>query len=71
MAGMMDQSKNGPRKAQSDEVSKGVDGKPMTTKVKDIVIGTEKPKKVSKSPWKCRIGMGQRCLRKESGPRMP
>ena len=26
---------------------------------------------VSKSPWECRVGMGQGCPRKESGLNMP
>ena len=36
-----------------------------------MVIEPGKPKRVSKSPWECKVGMGQECLRKESGPRMP
>jgi len=36
-----------------------------------MVIGSRKPKRVSKSPCKCRIGMGRGCPRKENGPRMP
>lgn len=44
---------------------------PWTPKVKDMIIGSEKPKRVSKSPWECRVGMGQGCLGKESGLRMP
>ena len=34
------------------------------------MIGPGKPKKVSKNPWECRIGMGRGCPRKENGPRM-
>ena len=44
---------------------------PGTPKIKDMVIGLEKPKRVSKNPWECKVGMGQECLRKESEPRMP
>ena len=46
--------------------------------MKDIVIGPGKPKRVSKSPWECRIRkwaedaqgkqMGQGCPRRRNGP---
>ena len=39
--------------------------------MKDKVIGSGKPKRVSKSPWGRRIRKGQGCPRKVNGPRMP
>ena len=33
----------------------------QTPKVKDMVIGLEKPKACSKSPRECKNGMGQGC----------
>jgi len=49
--------------------------------MKDTVIGPGKPKRVSESPWECRLRkwakdaqgkqMGQGCARKANGPRMP
>ena len=48
--------------AQKKELVNGVDVKTnKPPKVKDIVIGPEKPKKCSKSPWECKNGMGQGC----------
>ena len=40
--------------------------------MRDKVIGPEKLKGVSKSPWECRVRkMGQGNPRKANGPRMP
>jgi len=33
----------------------------INEKVKDMEIGPEKPKRFSKSPWKCKNGMGHGC----------
>ena len=44
---------------------------PSTPKVKDVVIGLEKPKRLNKNPWKCRIKMGRGCSRKGNGLRVP
>ena len=39
--------------------------------MKDKVIGSRKPKGVSKSPWEHRIRKGRGCPRKVNGPKMP
>ena len=39
--------------------------------MKDKVIESGKPKRVSKSPWGCRIRKGRGCPRKVNGPRTP
>ena len=33
----------------------------QTPKVKDMTIGSGKPKRCSKSPWECKNGMSQGC----------
>ena len=55
-----------------NQVSKGLMGSPSTPKVKDVVIGSGKPTRLSKNPWECRIRirMGQGWRRKGNGPRM-
>ena len=35
----------------------------QTPKVYDMIIGPGKPERFSKSPWKCKNGMGQGSLR--------
>ena len=49
---MMWKSENGPQQAQSNEnkESKGFDGKPMSPKDENKVIGPGKPNEISKSP---------------------
>ena len=54
-----------------NQVSKGLMGSPSTRKVKNVVIGPGKPKRLSKSPWEYIIRMGRGCWRKRNGLRMP
>ena len=53
-------SKNGLKRPKAmNQVSKGLMGSLSTPKVKDVVIGPGKPKRLSKNPWECKIRMGQ------------
>ena len=48
--------------AQRKELVNGVGAKAnKLPKVKDMVIGSGKPKRCSKNPWECKNGMGQGC----------
>ena len=52
-------NKNRPKRPKAmNQVSKGLMGSLSTPKVKDVVIGLEKSKKLSKNPQECRIRMG-------------
>ena len=39
--------------------------------MKDKVIGPGKPKRISKSPWECKIRNRPRMPKERNGPRMP
>ena len=44
---------------------------PLTPKLKDVVTGLEKLKRLSKNSWEYKIRMSRGCLRKGNGSRMP
>ena len=54
---IMWKSENGPRQAQSNvsKESKGLMASPWAPRIRDNVIGPEKPKEPSKSPWECKV----------------
>ena len=43
----------------------------LALKMRYKVIGSRKPKRVSKGPWESKIRKGPRKPRKANGPRMP
>ena len=59
-------SKNGLKRPKAmNQVSKGLMGFPSTLKVKDVIIGSGKPKRLNKSPWECIIRMCWGCPRRK------